>query len=125
MLLLLFILFAVPAFSQADIIADYKGGEELILTSRLPSVNGVRKYNQSLYPNTVPQYAIYWNPVTTNYYYTKDGSDMTKTNGIAYELNPDKAEQVFVEEIRDPDLQYAGYISPTERTGRSIAGRRA
>ncbi len=115
MLLLLFILFAVPAFSQADIIADYEGGEELIMTTKFIIDSKDYKYNQKSYPNTVPQYSIYWNPATTNYYYVKDGSRLTKTNGIAYELNPDKAEQVFAEEIRDPDLQYAGYISPTER----------
>ncbi|MGL5956098.1 MAG: hypothetical protein ACRC0X_05780, partial [Brevinema sp.] len=57
-----------------------------------------------------------WNSNNNQYYYVKDGSDLMKTNGLTYKLDPKKVEeQVFVPDMKDPYLQYAGYISPNQR----------
>ncbi|OON99516.1 MAG: hypothetical protein ATN35_01510 [Epulopiscium sp. Nele67-Bin004] len=114
MLLLLFILFAVPAFSQADIIADYKGGEELVLIERIP-LNPENRTYSNIYPNTISLGSIYWNPATTNYYYAKDGSRLTKTNNISYKIDTNKTEKTLVGISLDKELIYVGYISSNQR----------
>ncbi|MGL5956376.1 MAG: hypothetical protein ACRC0X_07225 [Brevinema sp.] len=94
--------------------ANYDGGEELILTERRGFV--VKYRYKEPYDLTVPLYAIYWNSNNNQYYYVKDGSDLMKTNGLTYKLDPKKVEeQVFVPDMKDPYLQYAGYISPAQR----------
>ena len=110
-LLPLFLLMSVSAcFHSLD--ASYEG-EELIMTERDGSSH---KYMyKKIYDLSAPLYSIYWNPSNNQYYYIKDGSDLIKTNGLTYKLDPKKEEEIFVSDIKDPYLQYAGYISPKER----------
>ena len=124
-LLPLFLLMSVSAcFHSLD--ASYEG-EELIMTERDRTEpdkiyrnskfvkNPDYKFTRDIYDLSVPLYSIYWNPSTTNYYYVKDGSDLIKTNGLTYKIDPKKEEKIFVYETKDPYLQYAGYISSKER----------
>ncbi len=116
MLLLLFILFAVPAFSQADIIADYKGGEELILLSRNPiNPKDYKGADLQAYSTNINLFSIYWNPSNNKYYYAKDGSRLTKTNNISYKIDTNKTEKTLAGISLDKELIYVGYISPTKR----------
>ena len=111
-LLPLFLLIFVSAcFHSLD--ASYEGGEELIMTERDCFTSEYRR--KKTYDLSIPLFSIYWNPSNNQYYYIKDGSDLIKTNGLTYKLDPKKAEKIFVLDIKDPYLQYAGYISPKER----------
>lgn len=109
-ILFLFLLLSATSYALD---ADYNGGEELIMTERDGSTSEYRR--KKIYDLSVPLYSIYWNPSNNQYYYVKDGSDLIKTNGLTYKLDPKKEEQIFIYETKDPYLQFAGYVSPKER----------
>ena len=111
-LLPLFLLIFVPSRASHALDASYDGAE-LVLVNREGS-NSEHMYKE-IYDLSVPLYSIYWNPSNNQYYYVKDGSDLIKTNGLTYKIDPKKEEKIFVEYLKDPYLQYAGYISPKER----------
>jgi len=104
------LLIFVTACSQ-DLDASYEGGENLIMTDRDTKTNE----DKIIFDLSVPLYAIYWNSSNNQYYYVKDGSDLTKTNGLRYRLNSKKAEQVLTKDVQDLYLNFAGYISSNER----------
>ena len=112
-LLPLFLLIFIPSRASHALDASYDGGEELIMTERDGS--SYKYMHKKIYDLSAPLYSIYWNPSNNQYYYIKDGSDLIKTNGLTYKLDPKKEEEIFVSDIKDPYLQYAGYISPKER----------
>ncbi len=123
---LLLLLLPIAVFSLD---ADYNGGEELILVERertdtekfydstsnkfVSNTNYI--HTGDIFDLSVSLYSIYWNPATTNYYYVKDGSRLTKTNGLSYKFNPKKEEKTYTGENFDPHLQYVGYISTNQR----------
>ena len=90
--------------------ASYEGAELILLERNSSTLK--YKYKLDL---TDSLYSIYWNPSTTNYYFTEDGSNLIKTNGLSYKIDPKKAEKISDESLKDPFLSYAGYISPKER----------
>lgn len=120
-LLLLLPLSLAPLFAQENTIldADYSGGGDLILIERIPLNSEDKSYN-SIYPNTIPLGSIYRDTNHFQYYYVKDGTRLTKTNGLTYKLDPKKqlVPSSCIEHRnfpKDKELLYAGYISPTER----------
>ena len=95
--------------------ASYEGAE-LILLERMPINYSDEVFHQFIYPNTIPLGSIYWNSNNNQYYYVKDGTRLTKTNGLTYKLDPIKQQEPsFIGEPQDTQLVYAGYISPNER----------
>ena len=95
--------------------ASYEGAE-LILLERMPINISDKGWEQFIYPNTIPLGSIYWNSNNNQYYYVKDGTRLTKTNGLTYKLDPIKQQEPsFIGEPQDTQLVYAGYISPNER----------
>ena len=111
-LLPLFILIFTPSHAFD---ASYEGAE-LILLERMPINISDKGWEQFIYPNTIPLGSIYWNSNNNQYYYVKDGTRLTKTNGLTYKLDPIKQQEPsFIGEPQDTQLVYAGYISPNER----------
>ena len=113
-LLPLFLLIFIPSRASHALDASYDGAE-LILLERMPINISDKGWEQFIYPNTIPLGSIYWNSNNNQYYYVKDGTRLTKTNGLTYKLNPKKAEQTYTGKNLDPFLSYVGYISPRER----------
>ena len=105
----LFLLLSMSVASHS-LDASYDGAELVLLERNSSTLK--YKYKLDL---TDSLYAIYWNPSTTNYYFTEDGSNLIKTNGLSYKIDPKKAEKISDESLKDPFLSYAGYISPKER----------
>ena len=111
-LLPLFLLIFTPSHAFD---ASYEG-EELILLERMPINISDEGWRQFIYPNTIPLGSIYWNSNNNQYYYVKDGTRLTKTNGVTYKLDPIKQQEPsFIGEPQDTQLVYAGYISSKER----------
>ena len=111
-LLPLFLLIFTPSHAFD---ASYEG-EELILLERMPINISDEGWRQFIYPNTIPLGSIYWNSNNNQYYYVKDGTRLTKTNGLTYKLDPIKQQEPsFIGEPQDTQLVYAGYISSNKR----------
>ncbi|MGL4677183.1 MAG: hypothetical protein ACRCWI_05905 [Brevinema sp.] len=113
-MLLVLVMLMVTGSVYGVVEASYDG-ETLIMTERSGFSTDLKTILNPITDLSVPLYSIYWNPSNNQYYYVEDGSDLTKTNGLTYKLDPKKEEQVFVPDIKDPYLQFAGYISTNER----------